>query len=722
MQRRTFCKISTLFFANTLLANSVFKTVEQLAKEQKREVKDIFEDLKFYPENFNSYKENQKEYFIFPYIKEQNSFFAFVDKENFKIKRLIPNPKDNDRVLNPNLFEVEQGEINYPLKRAKNSKRGDGKWEKIEWNQAIDEISAKLKSSKAQKNFILENSSNRLLLETIKSKLNIKPLLELESKKLYSDLKNADLILSLFKDCQEAIKIRKRKDIKLVTIDLIATNTFSSSDLKLSCFEYNLKYIIYYVIHSLLKDNIAKFNLVQNTPEELIKYFKKYDLGYVSKYLNIDSAKLNSLYHLIKNSKNLQIVTDNPSEEILLLLALKDSLKIEKDKNRLDLVFAHILNDIEYITDKNSFDKLTLFSPNRNNIVFDSLDSFRVIQTLKDERKIELSFDFARNFNETNWFCDYILPTDSFELQHIQKNRKEKFLFKKPLANMLIDKISDEKLTILETNQKLFNRDISDESEFWIEVLKKLNIKTKNSSHELFKEILSEVAKDVDFEKLLKESIFIKDNNYKKESFRFIESNSYEKFNLSQNNAFYLHNFTPAFDKNSDYMNRVFKNHSPLWISKSDAKTLNLKDLEVVRVRIIDETTKLESGYFVAMIKITDAIREKTLAMDLNIGRWRVLNSIKPINSNNNLKLNKNQNLANFILDGEIIEFNFKNETTALWQNPLLPLKLDSFSKKAINYQKALIEPSVAGDFIGDLRVYHHNNFNIYQTYQSHFL
>jgi hypothetical protein len=38
--------------------------------------------------------------------------------------------------------------LNYPLKRA--GARGEGKWQRISWDQALDEIAEKLKSIKAQ--------------------------------------------------------------------------------------------------------------------------------------------------------------------------------------------------------------------------------------------------------------------------------------------------------------------------------------------------------------------------------------------------------------------------------------------------------------------------------------------------------------------------------------------------------------------------------------------
>lgn len=81
---------------------------------------------------------------------------AYVDKETFEIRKFEGNPvhpgsrgrncAKGPATLNQ-IYDPER--ILYPLKRV--GKRGEGKWQRISWEQALDEIAAKIRESLARR-------------------------------------------------------------------------------------------------------------------------------------------------------------------------------------------------------------------------------------------------------------------------------------------------------------------------------------------------------------------------------------------------------------------------------------------------------------------------------------------------------------------------------------------------------------------------------------------
>ncbi|HLF91027.1 MAG TPA: molybdopterin-dependent oxidoreductase [Anaerolineales bacterium] len=81
---------------------------------------------------------------------------AYVDKDTFEIKKFEGNPahpgsRGRNCAKGPathnQIYDPER--ILYPLKRA--GKRGEGKWERISWEQALDEISTKMRDSRQRR-------------------------------------------------------------------------------------------------------------------------------------------------------------------------------------------------------------------------------------------------------------------------------------------------------------------------------------------------------------------------------------------------------------------------------------------------------------------------------------------------------------------------------------------------------------------------------------------
>ena len=64
--------------------------------------------------------------------------------------------------------------------------------------------------------------------------------------------------------------------------------------------------------------------------------------------------------------------------------------------------------------------KLSVWIPRMYNPVWINPDGFRWIDTIKDESKMELTFNLSPTWSETNWYCDYILPVGLAGERHDQ--------------------------------------------------------------------------------------------------------------------------------------------------------------------------------------------------------------------------------------------------------------------------------------------------------------
>ncbi|MEZ4644350.1 MAG: molybdopterin-dependent oxidoreductase, partial [Chloroflexota bacterium] len=81
---------------------------------------------------------------------------AYVDKETFEIKKFEGNPKHpgsrgrncaKGPATHNQIYDPER--ILYPLKRV--GARGEGKWKRITWDEALDEIAAKMRESRQKR-------------------------------------------------------------------------------------------------------------------------------------------------------------------------------------------------------------------------------------------------------------------------------------------------------------------------------------------------------------------------------------------------------------------------------------------------------------------------------------------------------------------------------------------------------------------------------------------
>ena len=79
---------------------------------------------------------------------------------------------------------------------------------------------------------------------------------------------------------------------------------------------------------------------------------------------------------------------------------------------------------------------------------------------------------------------------------------------------------------------------------------------------------------------------------------------------------------------NSKHLMEISQNHNPIWINTEDAKRLNIKRGDALRVTITDTVSGLESGYFVAMAVPTEATMPGVLANSHHAGRWKLKNAV----------------------------------------------------------------------------------------------
>jgi anaerobic selenocysteine-containing dehydrogenase len=232
---------------------------------------------------------------------------------------------------------------------------------------------------------------------------------------------------------------------------------------------------------------------------------------------------------------------------------------------------------------------------------------------------------------------------------------------------------------------------------------------------------------------------------------------------------------------NSKHLMEISQNHDPIWISTSDAKNLGFKRGDAIRVKIVDTVSGLESGYFVAMAVPTEGVLPGTLACSHHGGRWKLKNSITIPNGVTDGKISSNSvernmhdpkfmaespesagrvgekiedysgttgilgfgvPLAEMQMDGKEgklkyiegikpfdserwAEYNEDSKNiwwdglSGSWQNAVAATHPDPISGMHCWHQKVILEPTQAGDKIGDIHVNYENNFKTYQAWRD---
>jgi len=124
-------------------------------------------------------------------------------------------------------------------------------------------------------------------------------------------------------------------------------------------------------------------------------------------------------------------------------------------------------------------DKVSLYMPRMYNPVWINPDGFRWIEMLKDEKKIEMSMNLSPTWSETNWYCDYVLPTGLAGERHDQQSEPSKpekwTAFRQPALRVALEKMGwkpkDPTKATLEAHMKAGLGEIWEENEFFMNLL-----------------------------------------------------------------------------------------------------------------------------------------------------------------------------------------------------------------------------------------------------------
>jgi anaerobic selenocysteine-containing dehydrogenase len=116
----------------------------------------------------------------------------------------------------------------------------------------------------------------------------------------------------------------------------------------------------------------------------------------------------------------------------------------------MSFILPHLLMDEEWqntwrARGLNVPTKLAVWIPRMYNPVWINPDGFRWIEALKDESKIEMSFNLSPTWSETNWYCDYVLPTGLAGERHDQQSEPTKpeqwTAFRQPVLRVALEKM-----------------------------------------------------------------------------------------------------------------------------------------------------------------------------------------------------------------------------------------------------------------------------------------
>jgi anaerobic selenocysteine-containing dehydrogenase len=122
--------------------------------------------------------------------------------------------------------------------------------------------------------------------------------------------------------------------------------------------------------------------------------------------------------------------------------------------------------------------KLAVYAPRMYNPVWINPDGFRWIEVLKDETKMELTFNLSPVWSETNWYMDYVLPVGLAGERHDQHSEAtfpaRWTSFRQPVLRVALEKsgwkAKNPNRATLEAHVKAGLGEVWEENEFWFQL------------------------------------------------------------------------------------------------------------------------------------------------------------------------------------------------------------------------------------------------------------
>jgi anaerobic selenocysteine-containing dehydrogenase len=122
--------------------------------------------------------------------------------------------------------------------------------------------------------------------------------------------------------------------------------------------------------------------------------------------------------------------------------------------------------------------KLAVYAPRMYNPVWINPDGFRWIEVLKDESKMELTFNLSPVWSESNWYMDYVLPVGLAGERHDQHSEATYparwTSFRQPVLRVALEKsgwkAKNPARATLEAHIKAGLGEVWEENEFWFQL------------------------------------------------------------------------------------------------------------------------------------------------------------------------------------------------------------------------------------------------------------
>jgi anaerobic selenocysteine-containing dehydrogenase len=642
--RRTFLKGAAFTVAGATLAKGVFTAVATTPVEASEGFTSTPENLEFYPafDQWGDFKEldgndwkrgglgrkGEKSednpdgiaahnYMLVPTAcsncEASCGLTAWVDKDTMTVRKYMGNPLHvgsrgrncaKGYATQSQMYDPDR--IPFPLKRAPGSKRGEGKWIRTTWDEAMGAIGKKMGDTlrtgdELQKKTVMfhvgrpnENGFtgkvwHTLGVDAFNSHTNIcssggrTPTIQWSNDDRSSpDWANAKLIFlnsshaadagHYFQQSASFIADARKKGAKLVVMDPRLSNSAGIADLWIAAWPGTEPVIYLYLANRMLQENRVKHAFVEKwvnwevllnnrnyleymkkqgyittIPEEktydafisiLKELYAPYTLEYASKESHVPADRLEKLYDMfiwagdqVSSYFWRAAAAGNRGGWMsgragFLALALSGSIGTEGgtffhhwhvisvggkggkstvgngDVPKVDFwnelswppewplstyemsyLLPHLLTDTQWQEKWRSRglkvpSKLSVWIPRMYNPVWINPDGFRWIEVLKDESKMELTFNLSPTWSETNWYVDYILPVGLAGERHDQHSEATKparwTSFRQPVLRVALEKTGwkpkNPSRATLEAHIHAGLGEIWEENEFWFEM------------------------------------------------------------------------------------------------------------------------------------------------------------------------------------------------------------------------------------------------------------